>query len=138
MVNLFLLIWIILFVIYAFKSQYILDFVEKWSKQNQENSLMGKLIISFLSYASLQLLNSIIIALFIAMILIFSWLSIFEYWGVWQTPCASLLEIADVLGHKQIQMTKRYTHLCVSHKQKLIEKYFGEIWVRLSGWTLLI
>jgi len=71
-----------LFVIYAFKSQYILDFVEKWSKQNQENSLMGKLIISFLSYASLQLLNSIIIALFIAMILIFSWLSIFEYWGV--------------------------------------------------------
>ena len=68
--------------IYAFKSQYILDFVEKWSKQNQENSLMGKLIISFLSYASLQLLNSIIIALFIAMILIFSWLSIFEYWGV--------------------------------------------------------
>jgi integrase len=40
---------------------------------------------------------------------------------------ASLLEIADVLGHKQIQMTKRYAHLCVSHKQKLIEKYFGEI-----------
>jgi len=69
-------------VIYAFKSQDILDFVEKWSKQNQENSLMGKLIISFLSYASLQLLNSIIIALFVAMILIFSWLSIFEYWGV--------------------------------------------------------
>jgi len=40
---------------------------------------------------------------------------------------ASLLEIADVLGHKQIQMTKRYAHLCVSHKQKLINKYFGEI-----------
>jgi len=40
---------------------------------------------------------------------------------------ASLLEIADVLGHKQIQMSKRYAHLCVSHKQKLIEKYFGEI-----------
>ena len=41
---------------------------------------------------------------------------------------ASLLEIADVLGHKQIQMTKRYAHLCVSHKQKLIEEYFGEIY----------
>ena len=40
---------------------------------------------------------------------------------------ASLLEIADVLGHKQIQMTKRYAHLCVSHKQKLIEEYFGVI-----------
>ena len=40
---------------------------------------------------------------------------------------ASLLEIADVLGHKQIQMTKRYAHLCFSHKQKLIEEYFGEM-----------
>ena len=40
---------------------------------------------------------------------------------------ASLLEIADVLGHKQIQMTKRYAHLCVSHKQKLIEKYLDDI-----------
>ena len=37
---------------------------------------------------------------------------------------ASLLEIADVLGHRQISMTARYSHLCVSHKQKLIEKYF--------------
>ena len=34
----------------------------------------------------------------------------------------------SVNRHKQIQMTKRYAHLCVSHKQKLIEKYFGEIY----------
>ena len=40
---------------------------------------------------------------------------------------ASLLEIAEVLGHKQIQMTKRYAHLCVSHKQKLINDHFGQI-----------
>ena len=40
---------------------------------------------------------------------------------------ASLLEIADVLGHKQIQMTKRYAHLAVSHKQRLIEKYLDDI-----------
>jgi len=33
---------------------------------------------------------------------------------------ASLIEIADVLGYKKIQMTKRYAHLCVSHKIKLI------------------
>jgi len=39
----------------------------------------------------------------------------------------SLLEIADVLGHKQISMTARYSHLCVSHKQKLIKKHFGDI-----------
>jgi len=42
---------------------------------------------------------------------------------------AFLLEIADILGRRQIQMTKRYAHLCVSHKQRLIENYFGEILV---------
>jgi integrase len=40
---------------------------------------------------------------------------------------ASLLEIADVLGHKQIQMTKRYAHLCIDHKQKLINKVMGDM-----------
>jgi len=40
---------------------------------------------------------------------------------------ASLLEIADVLGHKQIQMTKRYAHLCIDHKQRLINKVMGGI-----------
>ena len=40
---------------------------------------------------------------------------------------ASLLEIADVLGHKQIQMTKRYSHLCVEHKAKLINSVMGNI-----------
>jgi integrase len=40
---------------------------------------------------------------------------------------ASLLEIADVLGHKQIQMTKRYSHLCVEHKAKLINKVMSSL-----------
>ena len=40
---------------------------------------------------------------------------------------ASLLEIADVLGHKQIQMTKRYSHLCIDHKAKLINSVMGNI-----------
>ena len=40
---------------------------------------------------------------------------------------ASLLEIADVLGHKQISMTARYSHLCVDHKQKLISRVLGNI-----------
>ena len=35
---------------------------------------------------------------------------------------ASLLEIADVLGHKQIQMTQRYAHLCIDHKSRLINR----------------
>jgi integrase len=40
---------------------------------------------------------------------------------------ASLLEIADVLGHKEIQMTKRYSHLCIDHKSKLINKIMSGI-----------
>ena len=35
---------------------------------------------------------------------------------------ASLLEIADVLGHKQISVTQRYAHLCIDHKEKLINR----------------
>ena len=40
---------------------------------------------------------------------------------------ASLLEIADVLGHKQISVTQRYAHLCIEHKSKLI----NEVMLRL-------
>ena len=40
---------------------------------------------------------------------------------------ASLLEIADVLGHKQIQMTKRYAHLGLEHKSNLINRVMGSI-----------
>ena len=38
---------------------------------------------------------------------------------------ASLLEIADVLGHKQISVTQRYAHLCIDHKEKLISRVMG-------------
>ena len=40
---------------------------------------------------------------------------------------ASLLEIADVLGHKQISVTQRYAHLCIDHKEKLISKVFSKL-----------
>ncbi len=40
---------------------------------------------------------------------------------------ASLLEIADVLGHRQLEMTKRYSHLCINHKSKLINRVLGSI-----------
>jgi integrase len=35
---------------------------------------------------------------------------------------ASLLEIADVLGHKTLAMVKRYSHLVVDHKASVIER----------------
>ncbi len=37
---------------------------------------------------------------------------------------ASLLEIADVLGHKTLAMVKRYSHLSTAHKQSLINGTF--------------
>ena len=35
---------------------------------------------------------------------------------------ASLLEIADTLGHRTMQMVKRYAHLAQSHKVDVIER----------------
>ncbi|NHN73797.1 tyrosine-type recombinase/integrase [Vibrio fluvialis] len=40
---------------------------------------------------------------------------------------ASLLEIAQVLGHKSITMTQRYSHLCIEHKAMLTDRVFGGI-----------
>lgn len=40
---------------------------------------------------------------------------------------ASLLEIAQVLGHKSITMTQRYSHLCTEHKATLTDRVFGGI-----------
>lgn len=40
---------------------------------------------------------------------------------------ATLQEIADILGHKSLQMTMRYSHLCIGHKAKLINQIMGGI-----------
>jgi integrase len=40
---------------------------------------------------------------------------------------ATLLEIADVLGHRQLQMTKRYAHLTTGHKSALVNRVLGDI-----------
>lgn len=39
----------------------------------------------------------------------------------------TLLEIADLLGHRQLQMTKRYAHLCTGHKAAMAREVFGDI-----------
>ncbi|QDP03020.1 site-specific integrase [Thalassotalea sp. PS06] len=41
---------------------------------------------------------------------------------------ASLIEIADILGHKSFETTKRYAHLSSSHKTKLVNKVFGDVY----------
>lgn len=40
---------------------------------------------------------------------------------------ASLLEIADVLGHKQLAMTKRYAHLTTGTKKALVSRVLGDL-----------
>lgn len=38
---------------------------------------------------------------------------------------ATLIEIAQVLGHRQLQMTKRYSHLSTGHKAALVNRVLG-------------
>ena len=40
---------------------------------------------------------------------------------------ATLVEIAEILGHKTLQMVKRYAHLSESHTSKVVEKMNREI-----------
>lgn len=40
---------------------------------------------------------------------------------------AGLLEIAEVLGHKQLSVTKRYSHLTTKHKRALVGRVLGDI-----------
>ena len=40
---------------------------------------------------------------------------------------ASTLQIAEVLGHKSLQTTKRYAHLSVDSKAALTERLLGNI-----------
>lgn len=40
---------------------------------------------------------------------------------------ATLLEISDLLGHRQLQMTKRYSHLATAHKAALVQRVLGHL-----------
>lgn len=40
---------------------------------------------------------------------------------------ATLLEIAEILGHRQLSVTRRYSHLNTSHKGALIQRVLGGI-----------
>lgn len=40
---------------------------------------------------------------------------------------ASLLEIADLLGHRQISMSHRYAHLAASHRSALVDRVMGQL-----------
>ena len=40
---------------------------------------------------------------------------------------ATLLEIADLLGHRQMSMTKRYSHLAAGHRSSLVNRVMGDM-----------
>lgn len=40
---------------------------------------------------------------------------------------ATLLEIGDLLGHRQLQVTKRYSHLTTGHKAALVKRVLGSL-----------
>jgi integrase len=40
---------------------------------------------------------------------------------------ATLLEIGDLLGHRQLQMTKRYAHLATGHKAAMVNRLLGDL-----------
>lgn len=40
---------------------------------------------------------------------------------------ATLLEIGDLLGHRQIAMTKRYSHLASTHRAALVTRVLGDL-----------
>lgn len=40
---------------------------------------------------------------------------------------ATLLEIGDLLGHRQLQVTKRYSHLATGHKAALVHRVLGAL-----------
>ena len=40
---------------------------------------------------------------------------------------ATLLEIGDLLGHRQISMTKRYSHLASTHRAALVTRVLGDL-----------
>jgi integrase len=40
---------------------------------------------------------------------------------------ATLLEIGDLLGHRNLNMTKRYSHLAASHRSALVERVMGDV-----------
>lgn len=46
---------------------------------------------------------------------------------------ASLVEIAELAGHKDLSTTKRYAHLSTAHKRALSDRVVGEVFGRLES-----
>jgi site-specific recombinase XerD len=49
---------------------------------------------------------------------------------------ASLAEVAEILGHKTLQMVKRYSHLSDSHVSKVVSDMNDVIFKNLHEWNM--
>jgi len=77
LIGLILILLVIALIVYCLKSKQILDHVEKICVKHKEDNLFAKLILNFIGYASLQILNSLIITIFVILIIFLSWFDIF-------------------------------------------------------------
>jgi Site-specific recombinase XerD len=46
---------------------------------------------------------------------------------------ATIAEIAEILGHKTLQMVKRYSHISIPHTRKVVEKMGAEFIQNVSS-----
>ena len=78
MLNFILFILVIFFVFYLVQANEILKKIEKFAEEHQSNNNIAKLILVFIQYSSLQILNSAIIFLFLILIISVSMISFLE------------------------------------------------------------
>ena len=78
MLNFILFILVIFFVFYLVQANEILKKIEKFAEEHQSNNNIAKLILVFIQYSSLQILNSVIIFLFLILIISVSMISFLE------------------------------------------------------------
>ena len=78
MLNFILFVLVIFFVFYLVQANEILKKIEKFAEEHQSNNNIAKLILVFIQYSSLQILNSVIIFLFLILIISVSMISFLE------------------------------------------------------------
>ena len=64
--------------LYLVQASKILKKIEKFAEKHQSNNNIAKLILVFIQYSSLQILNSVIIFLFLILIISVSMISFLE------------------------------------------------------------
>ena len=78
MLNFILFTLVVFFVFYLAQANKILKKIEKFAEKHQSNNNIAKSILVFIQYSSLQMLNSVIIFLFLILIISVSLISFLE------------------------------------------------------------